>query len=40
MEWGNVRVEDRRLRATVGEDTCSRGLSGEITLVFLNVDLP
>jgi hypothetical protein len=39
MVWGNVRVEDARLRATVGEDTCGRGLS-EIRLVLLNVGLP
>jgi hypothetical protein len=38
MVWSNVRVEDGRLRAVVDEDSCGRGLAGNVTLLFLEVD--
>jgi hypothetical protein len=40
MVWTNVRAEDGRLLATVSEDPCARGIGGEVTALFLNVDTP
>lgn len=40
MVWRRVGVEDGRIRATVGEDSCGRDLGGAVTLLFLNIDTP